>query len=567
MAAQHKIQKIRIGDLLLQKGLITADQLNYALAHQSGQEKIGQILINMGAIDEQTILETTASQLGIPYTDLQQYPIKPDVSHLIPEVQARRYRAIAIDRKGKDILVGMSDPTDVLACDEIRLLLKQTLQITLVSEHALLQVFDNIYRHSSATAALTQQINDLKRATPMPEQAQPKTDELTPVNKLLTDILEDAVKAQASDIHLEPHDEELRIRFRVDGILVIKNVIPAQLVPALISRLKLMSELDISEKRLPQDGRFKIHILNQQLDVRLSTMPLLHHETVVMRLLYQSKAILGLDKLGMPARIRDSFSRIIHQPHGMILAVGPTGCGKTTTLYAALNELHTPNVKIITAEDPVEYHLPGIMQVQIKPKIDLTFARVLRSMLRQDPDILLIGEMRDQETMEIALRAAMTGHTVLSTLHTNDAVSTMLRLIDMGAESYLIAATLRCILSQRLLRKICSHCAAPDQPSAPHLELIKKIAGGLPKQALFRKGQGCSQCDNTGYHGRMPVYELLEIDPTISQALHNRNIAELNQLATRQPGYRSIQWRAMELAIKGITTMDEAERVCFGMED
>jgi MSHA biogenesis protein MshE len=349
--------------------------------------------------------------------------------------------------------------------------------------------------------------------------------------------------------------------------LRIQTTADRRIAGALVSRLKLMAGLDISEKRLPQDGRFNVRVREKSVDVRMSTMPIQYGESVVMRLLNQFTGILRLDHIGMSPKLLQRFRSLIHAPNGMVLVTGPTGSGKTTTLYGALNELNRPESKILTVEDPVEYRLQGINQVQVNPKIDLTFARVLRSMLRQDPDIILVGEMRDQETAEIGLRAAMTGHMVLSTLHTNDAVSTALRLLDMGVESYMVAASLRGIISQRLVRRVCESCSEPYELEPAMKAVLKQEIGDKADELKFKRGRGCSHCNGTGYSGRIGVFEFLEMDENLVNALHTGNPLEFIDAAKKQPGYQNLRRSAIVLAANGLTTMDQVMRATFGLED
>ncbi|MEK7839903.1 MAG: GspE/PulE family protein, partial [Pseudomonadota bacterium] len=389
-----------------------------------------------------------------------------------------------------------------------------------------------------------------------------------PVVKMLQSVCEDAGQVNASDIHIEPGEKDIRIRFRIDGVLRVQTTADRRIGPALVSRIKLMSGLDISEKRLPQDGRCNVRIRDRQIDARLSTMPTQYGESVVMRLLNPFAGVLTLAQIGMPKTVLDRFQHVLTSPTGMVLVTGPTGSGKTTTLYAALQELNRPESKVLTVEDPVEYRLAGINQVQVNTKIELTFARVLRSMLRQDPDVILVGEMRDQETAEIGLRAAMTGHLVLSTLHTNDAISTALRLVDMGVEPFMVAASLRAIVSQRLVRRLCESCSEPYAPPPPLLAVVRAEMGAEAAGKLtFRRGRGCTHCNGTGYHGRIGVFEYLEMDADLVDVLHTGDPVKFSQLARQQKGFRSLRQAGIDLAAQGQTTMDQVVRATYGAED
>lgn len=563
-------KKIRLGDLLVEQQVISALQLKSALEiQQKSGHKLGRVLIESGFLTEEQLLNFLARQLNLSYIDLRRFAIKPELTRLIPEVMARRFRIIALEDTENDALIAMADPTDIFAYDEVARILGKPLRLAVVKEEDLLRTIDKIYRRTAEltglAAELEQQVtaDDAARSS----AATPDTTSDAPVVKLLNTLFEDAMQVKASDIHIEPDEHELRIRFRQDGVLRIQTTAETKIISALLSRLKLMAGLDISEKRLPQDGRFNVKIRNKSVDVRLSTMPLQYGETAVMRLLNQSEGVLPLDKVGMPPAILAKFKRLISNPFGLVLVTGPTGSGKTTTLYSALKELNNPHVKIITVEDPVEYRLSGINQVQVNPKIELTFARVLRAILRQDPDVVLIGEMRDRETMEIGLRTAMTGHLVLSTLHTNDAVSTAMRLMDMGAEPFLIAASVRGILAQRLLRKICENCAETDELSPARRAALQAEFKATLDGITFKKGKGCNHCNDSGYHGRLGIYELLEINGELISVLQSGNINQFASAARAQPGFQSLKECALTFAAQGLTTLEEVMRVTFGFEE
>ena len=398
------------------------------------------------------------------------------------------------------------------------------------------------------------------------------TSEDAPVVRLLSSMFEQALRARASDIHIEPQERNLRVRFRIDGVLQVQTEADAKIAGAVALRLKLMSGLDISEKRLPQDGRFHVKLKTGAVDVRISTLPTQHGESVVMRLLNQSAGLLSLPNMNLPQGLSEALQRALARPSGMILVTGPTGSGKTTTLYAALNALNDTERKIITVEDPIEYRLPGLNQVQVMDKIDLSFARVLRAALRQDPDVILIGEMRDQTTAEIGLRAAMTGHLVLSTLHTNDALSTPLRLIDMGVPRYMVALSLHLVLAQRLVRTLCRACAQPQEPNpheqawVEHALAQEPDAGATLAQARWHGGRGCAECNHTGFSGRTGVYEFIEMNGALVQALHHDDPAQFNQVGRRQMGGHTLRRDALRLALEGRSTLAEAMRVGAHLE-
>jgi MSHA biogenesis protein MshE len=563
-------KKIRIGDLLIEHKIISQEQLNNALADQkkSGR-KLGRVLVENGYLTEDQLLDFLARQLNIPYIELKRYHIKPETVRLIPEVQARRFRVLALEDARDGLLIGMADPTDIFAYDELMRVLRRPLKLAVVRETDLLKTIDIMYRRTAEISGLAQELDQEMSEYDVDIGVLASTEGLTdaPVVKLLQTVFEDAIQVNASDIHIEPDERELRIRFRLDGVLRVQTTAERRIGSALVSRLKLMAGLDISEKRLPQDGRFNVRVRDKSIDVRLSTMPVQHGESAVMRLLNQSTGVLDLEQIGMAPDMLEHFRRMIHSPHGVVLVTGPTGSGKTTTLYGALKELNKPSVKVVTVEDPVEYRLHGINQVQVNPKIDLTFARVLRSVLRQDPDIVLVGEIRDEETAEIALRAAMTGHLVLSTLHTNDAISSATRLMDMGAKTYLIAASLRGVVAQRLVRRVCESCSEPYTPDANERALLRAEFGTDSGRLEFRRGRGCTYCNSTGYQGRIGIYEILEMDDHLIEALHSGDPMRFSRAAHEQPGYKSLRRSAIELAARGLTTLDQVLRVTYGLED
>ena len=568
-AVNFRPKKVRIGDLLIEHKIISQEQLAAALAAQkhSGR-KLGRVLIESGYISEDQMLDFLAQQLKIPYIDLKRYHVNPAVVRVIPEAQARRFRVLALEDAKDGLLIGMSDPTDIFAYDELSRVVRRPLRLAVVRESDLVKTIDLMYRRTEEISGLAQELEEEMSAYDVDLRQLASGEGLidAPVVKLLQTMFEDAVQVNASDIHIEPDERELRIRFRIDGILRLQTTAERRIGTALLSRVKLMAGLDIAEKRLPQDGRFQVKVRDKSIDVRLSTLPVQHGESAVMRLLNQSSGILDLANIGMEPAMLERFRRLIASPHGVVLVTGPTGSGKTTTLYGALKELNRPTSKVVTVEDPVEYRLPGINQVQVNTKIDLSFARVLRAVLRQDPDIILVGEVRDTETMEIALRAAMTGHLVLSTLHTNDAISTVARLMDMGAEPFLMAAALRAIVAQRLVRRICESCAEPFQPDVTSRSLLNHELGAQADDLEFQRGRGCTYCNSTGYQGRIGIYELIAMDDTLVAALHSGDAARFAQVARQQAGYQSLRHSAIALAARGLTTLDQVMRVTFGMD-
>ncbi len=562
-------KKVRVGDLLQEKGLITEDQLLQALTEQKKTgKKLGRAITDLGFVREDEMLRTLADYFNYPFIDLSRFRINQQLVLRLPETHARRYRAIGLSEERNGLLVGMSDPTDLMAIDDLQRILKTTVYPAFVRESELLTILDAMYRRQEQMATIAGELEGELRGSEfdIDEMALSSDVNEAPVVRLLQSLFEDAVQIKASDIHIEPEENQLRIRLRVDGELQEQVMKERRVASALVSRLKIMSGLDISEKRLPQDGRFNIRVLHKNIDVRLSTMPVQFGESVVMRLLDQSAGILELHRLGMPEALQQRFEYLIHRPHGLVLVTGPTGSGKTTSLYAALALLNQPEKKIITAEDPIEYRLPRVNQVQVNPRVGLEFATVLRAAVRQDPDIILVGEMRDHETAEIGLRAAMTGHMVLSTLHTNDAISSVARLLDMGVDRYLVASSLRAIVAQRLVKKLCPHCRQEQQPSAQErlwLETLETGAGNSSYQAAH----GCHHCHNTGYNGRVGVYELLEMTPELVAAMRRDDLQAFSEQAERQGGFRSLALCALDYARAGVTSLDEVFRVSATLDD
>ncbi|MCP3698721.1 MAG: Flp pilus assembly complex ATPase component [Aliivibrio sp.] len=549
----------RLGDLLVEENIVTEQQIEQALAAQrTTGRKLGATLIQLGFLTEKQMLTFLSQQLDIPLVDLNRANIDASAVQLLPEVHARRLRALVLSQQGSTIRVAMSDPGDLAAQEALFSQLKQyNIELVITSEIQLVDSFDRFYRRTKEIVSFAEQLHSEHEDTGDFNFGilDSDNDEVTVV-KLINSLFEDAIQVGASDIHIEPDDKVLRLRQRIDGILHETLLNEVNIAPALVLRLKLMANLDISEKRLPQDGRFNIKSRGQSVDIRLSTMPVQYGESIVMRLLNQTSGIRDLEDSGIPDHLLVRLRNQLRRPHGMILVTGPTGSGKTTTLYGALSELNQPSKKIITAEDPVEYRLPRINQVQVNSKIDLTFSKVLRTFLRQDPDIILIGEMRDQETVEIGLRAALTGHLVLSTLHTNDSIDSALRMMDMGAPGYLVASAVRAVLAQRLVRKVCTECSVPDPLDEPRLQWVQSR---FPNQALvpFRKGAGCQTCNLTGYNGRIGVFELLELDHPMMDALRGNNAVEFAQKARENPEYKPLLASAMELAIAGIISLNE----------
>lgn len=563
-------EKVRLGEILVQQKLLSEEQLTQALADQKRTgRKLGRVFVENGFVTEEQISGALARQLNIPYINLKFYNISDALVRLLPETAARRFRAVVLEERQGGLLVGVSDPTDLFAYDEIARLLRKNVELAVVNETEVLHTIDRIYRRTGEITDFAKEVEadigdafvDFGAMT-----ANPGLEE-APVVKLLQSVFDDATQVRASDIHIEPQEGRLQIRFRIDGVLHLQTEADIKIATPLALRLKLMADLDISEKRLPQDGRFAMKVKNQRIDVRISTMPTQFGESVVMRLLNQAGNTLRLESIGMPRKMLERFRAIVGRPNGLVLVTGPTGSGKTTTLYSALAELNSVEKKLITVEDPVEYRLQGINQVQVNDKIELSFARVLRSALRQDPDIVLVGEMRDQETAQIGLRAAMTGHLVLSTLHTNDAASTPLRLMDMGVPRYMVGGSLQAVLAQRLVRVICESCSTTYQPTPPEQTWLRAELGGFVEQAQFFHGKGCSHCNGTGYRGRTGVYELLEMTRAVTDAANHPDPAHFLKVAHEEMGGETLRRHGVQLAVQGRTTIGEAMRISNQLDD
>ena len=563
-------QKIKIGELLVGDNALTQEQLNLAIGQQkqTGQ-RLGQVVVDLGFLTAEQFLSYLSQQLQIPFVDLRRYNFDVSLIHQLRESYARRYRAIVLADQNGSLLVGMADPMDIFASDELERILEQAIQPALVDEAELLSTLDLVYRRTEEIASFAEELDEelTEGQFDLDALSVDVSDSDAPVVKLLQSIFEDAVQVRASDIHIEPDENVLRIRQRVDGVLQEQVMKERRIAPALVLRLKLLSGLDISEKRLPQDGRFSLKVKGRKIDVRLSTMPIEAGESVVMRLLDQTDGATDLNEVGMPEDMLKVFRNLIHRPHGLILVTGPTGSGKTTTLYGALQELNEVGKKIITVEDPVEYRLHRVNQVQVNPKIDLSFARILRSALRQDPDILLVGEIRDTETAEIALRAAMTGHMVLSTLHTNDAVSSAMRLVDMGAEGFLAATALRAVVAQRLVRRLCDNCFEDHQPDVNDAAWVKEQLGENAEGVKFKKALGCHRCNNSGYRGRIGVFEILVLNEALADALRRSDASAFVKIAKQAPGYKPLVVGALEFAVQVITSLEEVFRVAEQIDE
>ncbi|MCK4326033.1 Flp pilus assembly complex ATPase component TadA, partial [bacterium] len=512
-----------LGEILKDKGLINDKQLEVALEKQKENgQLLGQVLIDLEFVKEEDVLKSLGEQTNMPSVNLNELEISRDAIDRVSASIARIYKIMPISWSDNTLTVAMADPMNVYTLDDLRFMLGCELKGAVSTEEAVNKAIERYYgAEMESMGDLLEQIGQEGAITEIEEeeggadvQQLQELAEQVPVVKLLNLVLMEAIKNRASDIHFEPFEDQFKIRYRVDGTLYEMVPPPKHLSLALTSRIKVMSNLDIAERRLPQAGRIQLNMGGREVDLRISTLPTVFGESVVMRVLDRSVVMLALDQVGMQADDLSRFEQLIRKPNGIILGTGPTGCGKTTTLYSALKVLNSPDVKIITTEDPVEYNIPGIMQVQIKEAIDLTFAKCLRHILRQDPDIILVGEIRDLETAEIAIQASLTGHLVLSTLHTNDAPSTVTRLIDMDIEPFMLTSTVEAVLAQRLVRTICQNCKEPYQPGERELQEIGLSVEETADKTFYR-GRGCDLCDKRGYKGRTGIFELLIINEDI----------------------------------------------------
>jgi type IV pilus assembly protein PilB len=565
----------RLGEILIKEKLINEDQLKQALVYQQKNGgRLGTCLIKMGIITDDAITEVLSRQYGVPSINLKYYEVDPAVIKLIPQDTAVRYQIVPLSRVGATLTIAMTDPTNVFAMDDIKFMTGFNVEPVVASEAAVSEAISKFYGDVSSGEELTKVMKDLgadeagdlelaAEEQEMDLAALEKAAEEAPIIKLVNLVLTDAVKRGASDIHMEPYEREVRIRFRIDGMLQTVMTPPLKLKDAITSRVKIMAKLDISEKRLPQDGRIMIKYRHQsrikELDFRVSTVPTLFGEKIVMRLLDKENLRLDMTKLGFEPESLTKFEHAILRPYGMVLVTGPTGSGKTNTLYSSVSRLNTPETNIMTAEDPIEFQLAGINQVQMKDQIGLNFASALRAFLRQDPNIILVGEIRDFETAEIAVKAALTGHLVLSTLHTNDAPSTISRLMNMGIEPFLVATSVNLICAQRLVRRICSNCKEPLE--LPEQTLLD--AGFTPeelKTVTIYHGKGCTQCNKSGYKGRVGLYEVMEVTDDLRELiLVGASALELKKKAL-DGGMISLRHSGLTKVVQGNTTLDEVLR-------
>ena len=546
---------------LVEEGLISAEQLTQAQAEalRSGQT-VRQALIRLKVIDPLALAHWLSRTLGIPRVELASYLIDAQVLEVLPEPLARKHRVIPLFKLGTTLTVATADPLNLTALDELRLRTGMTIEPVVSTEAEILQALDEYYGAKGKLEELVQDLTQAKLGL-KPGQA-PELKRLQglvtepPVVRLVNLLLSDAIRARASDIHLEPEREIFRVRFRVDGILRESTTFPKHLEPAVVSRIKILANLDIAERRKPQDGRFRVAMEGHEVDLRISVMPAIDGETVVLRLLDKSGLVMGLGELGMNAELLNRYQDLLKRAWGIVLVTGPTGSGKTTTLYASLATLNAGDRNIVTIEDPVEYRLAGVRQIQVNPTVGLTFATGLRSILRQDPDVIMVGEIRDRETAEIAIQAALTGHLVFSTLHTNDAPTAITRLLDMGMEPFLVASSVIGVAAQRLVRTVCSECKVPDASQAEAAKRLEMTVSGT-----WMKGKGCRKCGNAGYRGRIGIFELMILDEEIGRLTIAKSSTTQLRGHAAEMGMRSLREDGLAKGAGGITTIDEVLRV------
>ena len=557
-------RKKYLGEMLLEAGKITPEQLNFALKlqKQTKDKRLGDVLKELGYVDEHALISVLENQLGIPFVSLSQIKIDAEMANYVPINVARRHTLIPVKIENDILHVAMEDPYSFLAIDDVRMVSRMQVQPLLAKPQEIKHAIDNLYGNEYAEKAL----EDLSREYDFDEMVADidlSSDEVgnAPIVRLINSIIEQAVKTGASDIHIEPLEDEVRIRTRIDGRMAVTLTAPKHAQNSIIARIKIMGNMNIAEKRIPQDGRAELEILGREVDARISTLPTVHGEKAVLRLLDRSSFLRPKSELGFTDENLKLFDDLIQNPHGIILVTGPTGSGKSTTLYTMLSELNKETTNIITVEDPVEYMMEGLNQVHVNVKAGMTFPAALRSILRQDPDIIMIGEMRDRETVEISIRAAITGHLVLSTIHTNDSASTVSRLVDMGVESYMLSASLVGIIAQRLVRKVCPFCKEEEKLTQSELKFI----GVSPTDPLptFYHGEGCSACNNTGYKGRIAVHEIMNIDRNLRDMISTGATVDVIRDYSLKTGMRTLKTECIRLLMAGVTTIDEVYKVAY----
>jgi type IV pilus assembly protein PilB len=564
MAETNKSKRRLLGEILLSGGLISQEQLEKALKiQQKTGKKLGEIFLNQGIVTEEQIIKVLEMQLGIRSLDLSRFQIDNEASTMIPENICRKYTLIGVQITNGQLLVAMKDPLDYYAIEDVRFIVPIPMQVAIASEKDIMRVIDHVFSKNAAEKALMDFImKNARTLEKKPEREYISDIEVSsaPIVRFINSIIENAVRNNASDIHIEPEENSVRIRTRIDGLLTETMRTEKEALNSIITRIKIMANMDISEKRLPQDGRFGYFIDKRSIDLRVSTLPTIYGEKVVMRILDRANFVVSKEKLGLSQYDEELFEKMIRNPHGIILVTGPTGSGKTSTLYAMMSQLNDSNKNIITIEDPVEYNLQGINQVQLNVKAGLTFASGLRSILRQDPDIIMVGEIRDSETAEIATRSALTGHLVLSTLHTNDAPSAIARLIDMNIEPYLISSSVIGVVAQRLIRKICSFCKVEYAVD----ERERRILGiGNENRKLLYKATGCPACNGTGFKGRTAVFEIMVVDKKLRELIDRKASTDEIRNEAIANGMNTLWESGKRLVLDGVTSVEELVRVMY----
>lgn len=548
-----KQERKRLGDLLIEAGLITKEQLEETLKEKAPGQKLGDALLQREYITEQQLIEVLEFQLGIPHVSLYRYPIDPKLTNLVPKEFAKRNMLIPLKQEGDRLFVAMADPMDFFAIDDLRLSTGFHIEVAIASKDDILRAINEYYD-------IDDSVEEFLNTAPQQEvrEQEKLVEDDSPIVKLVNQILQMAVEQRASDIHIDPHETKVVIRYRIDGILRTERALPKHMQGMLTARIKILANMDITEHRVPQDGRIKMNIDFHPIDLRVSTLPTIYGEKIVMRVLDLGAALNDLNKLGFNKVNLQRFIQLIERPTGIVLITGPTGSGKSSTLYAALNRLNSEHVNIITIEDPVEYQLEGVNQIQVNPNVGMTFAEGLRSILRQDPNIIMVGEIRDRETAEIAIRASLTGHLVLSTLHTNDALSTVARLIDMGVEPFLVATSLSGVVSQRLVRRVCRDCQEEHEPTKREVDIFARR--GLKIEKVMR-GRGCPTCNMTGYKGRIALHELMVMSDEMRKVILNGEpLSKLREIAIKNKMIFLIDDGLLKVK-QGLTTTEEVLRV------
>ncbi|MBD8068853.1 GspE/PulE family protein [Bacillus sp. PS06] len=544
----------RLGDLLVEGGLISEEQLQQALSEKGPTQKLGDILLQRGYLTEQQLIEVLEFQLGIPHVSLYRYPIDTSLTSLITKEMAQRNLLVPLKREGDKLYVAMADPMDFYTTEDLRLATGFQIETAIASKDDIVRTINKIYD-------LDEGVKDfIEESSVDVQEEKTLANDDSPVVKLVNQILQNAVSQRASDIHIDPQETKVVLRYRVDGVLRTERTLPKNMQSVLTARIKIIANLNITENRVPQDGRIKLNLDFQAIDLRVSTLPTVYGEKIVLRVLDLSGALNDLQQLGFNKVNLERFQKLIESPTGIVLITGPTGSGKSSTLYAALNRLNSEDVNIITVEDPVEYRLDGINQIQVNSQVGMTFANGLRAILRQDPNVIMVGEIRDQETANVAIRASLTGHLVLSTLHTNDSLGTISRLIDMGVEPFLVATSLSGVVAQRLVRKVCKDCAEEHEPTKRELEIFAKRGIEITK---VKRGKGCGTCNMTGYRGRVAIHELLEMNDQMRKVIMNgESLTKLREIAIKNRTIFLIDDGLIKVK-QGITTTEEVLRVAI----